>query len=237
MATGEIGGVAGWVVDVIDSIGAVDVGALIALENIFPPIPSEVILPFAGFSAARGSLNAVLAWVAATIGAVVGSYVLYGIGALVGYDRVHRLAGKRWFVLFGPADLARGERFFHRHGSKVVLLGASFRSCAQWCRCPPASPGCRWGASPCSPRSAAACETRCSSTPATASATGGSRCSSTCSPSATRSLPRCSLPARSWSRDRFDTASPDRPGAKPAPASALKAAGPPPRRWHSATCR
>ena len=48
MATGELGGLAGWVVDVIDSIGAVGVGALIALENLFPPIPSEVILPFAG---------------------------------------------------------------------------------------------------------------------------------------------------------------------------------------------
>lgn len=122
MATGELGGVAGWVVDVIDSIGAVGVGALIALENIFPPIPSEVILPFAGFSAARGSLDPFLAWVAATTGAVVGAYVLYGIGALVGYDRVHQLAGKRWFVLFSQRDLARGERFFHDHGGKVVLL-------------------------------------------------------------------------------------------------------------------
>lgn len=122
MATGELGGLAGWVVDVIDSIGAVGVGALVALENISPPIPSEVILPFAGFSAARGSLNPVLAWVAATIGAVIGAYVLYGIGALVGYDRVHQLAGKRWFVLFSQRDLARGERFFHDHGGKVVLL-------------------------------------------------------------------------------------------------------------------
>ena len=123
MAAGELGGLAGWVVDVIDSIGVVGVGVLIALENIFPPIPSEVILPFAGFSAARGSLDPVLAWVAATVGAVVGAYVLYGVGAFVGYDRVHQLAGKRWFVLFSQRDLARGERFFDRHGSKVVLLG------------------------------------------------------------------------------------------------------------------
>jgi len=88
MATGQLGGLAGWVVDVIESIGAVGVGALIALENIFPPIPSEVILPFAGFSAARGSLDPGLAWAAATVGAVVGAYVLYGICAFVGYDRV-----------------------------------------------------------------------------------------------------------------------------------------------------
>jgi membrane protein DedA with SNARE-associated domain len=122
-ANSDLGGVAGWVVDVIDSIGEVGVGALIALENIFPPIPSEVILPFAGFSASRGDLNPVLAWAAATIGALLGAYVLYAVGALVGHDRVHELVDKRWFVLFSQSDLARGERFFDDHGGKVVLLG------------------------------------------------------------------------------------------------------------------
>ncbi len=112
-----------WVVSVIDRIGAVGVGLLMALENLFPPIPSEVVLPFAGFSASRGTLDVVVAWVAATLGALVGAYVLYGVGRLVGYDRLHALAGRRWFVLFSQADLARGERFFHEHGGKVVLLG------------------------------------------------------------------------------------------------------------------
>lgn len=123
MTVDDLGGVAGWVVDIIDGVGAPGVGALIALENIFPPIPSEVILPFAGFTASRGDLNPVLAWVAATVGAVVGAYVLYAVGALIGFDKAHELAGKRWFVLFSQADLARGERFFDAHGSKVVLLG------------------------------------------------------------------------------------------------------------------
>ena len=120
---GDLGGLAGWVVDVIEGIGAPGVGALTALENIFPPIPSEVILPFAGFSASRGDLDPVLAWAAATVGAVVGAYVLYAVGALIGYDKVHELAGRRWFLLFSQADLARGERFFGTHGSKVVVLG------------------------------------------------------------------------------------------------------------------
>ena len=82
-----------------------------------------MILPFAGFTASRGDLDPVLAWAAATVGAVLGAYVLYAVGALIGYDKVHELAGKRWFVLFGQADLARGERLFSKHGSKVVLLG------------------------------------------------------------------------------------------------------------------
>lgn len=123
MAGEELGGLAGWVVDVIEAIGAPGVGALVALETAFPPIPSEVILPFAGFSAARGDVNVVLAWVFATLGALVGAWVLYGIGAVVGYDRLQVLATKRWFPFFGPGDLARGDRFFQRHGARIVLLG------------------------------------------------------------------------------------------------------------------
>lgn len=119
----ELGGLAGWVVDVVDSVGEVGVGALVALETILPPIPSEVILPFAGFSSSRGDLNVVLAWTAATVGALVGAWTLYGVGRLLSYERVHELAGKRWFVLFGQADLERGDKFFDRHGSAIVLIG------------------------------------------------------------------------------------------------------------------
>ncbi|MFP5254775.1 MAG: DedA family protein [Acidimicrobiia bacterium] len=99
------------------------VGALVALETVFPPIPSEVILPFAGFSAAQGDVNLVAAWVAATVGALVGAWLLYGIGAMVGIERIAVLASKRWFPLFSSTDLDRGDRFFRRHGDKVVLLG------------------------------------------------------------------------------------------------------------------
>lgn len=124
MATEEdLSGLAGWVVDVVDSVGEVGVGALIALENVLPPIPSEVILPFAGFSSSRGDLNVVLAWVAATIGALVGAWLLYAVGRILSYERVHELAGKRWFVLFGQSDLERGDTFFDRHGDVIVLVG------------------------------------------------------------------------------------------------------------------
>lgn len=119
----ELGGLAGWVVDVVDSVGEIGVGALIALENVLPPIPSEVILPFAGFSASRGDLNVVLAWVAATIGTLVGAWLLYAVGRILSYERVHELAGKRWFVLFGQSDLERGDTFFDRHGDVIVLVG------------------------------------------------------------------------------------------------------------------
>ena len=110
------------VVDLIDRLGEVGVGLLIFLENLIPPIPSEVVLPFAGFAAERGSINAVLAWVAATIGSMAGAYVLYGIGAVIGEDRVRVLSRKRWFVFFSESDFDRGKRFFDRHGSVVVLF-------------------------------------------------------------------------------------------------------------------
>jgi membrane protein DedA with SNARE-associated domain len=118
-----VSGLGGFVVDVIGDVGVLGVGALVALETVFPPIPSEIILPFAGFSAARGDIDPVGAWVAATLGALLGAFLLYAVGGAVGYERAHQLAGKRWFILFSQADLRRGERFFDRHGSKVVLLG------------------------------------------------------------------------------------------------------------------
>lgn len=119
----ELDGLAGWVVDVVDSVGEVGVGALIFLESVVPPIPSEIVLPFAGFSSSRGDLNIVLAWVAATVGAVAGALLLYGVGALVGYERLVELSEKRWFLLFGEKDLERGERFFERHGGAIVFFG------------------------------------------------------------------------------------------------------------------
>lgn len=119
----ELGGIGGWVTDVIDRVGEPGVGALIALENIVPPIPSEVILPFAGFTAAQGHINAVWAWVAATAGSLLGAYVLYALGAVLSYERLHALAAHRWFLLFSPRDLDRGQRVFEHHGAKMVLFG------------------------------------------------------------------------------------------------------------------
>lgn len=108
---------------IVDRLGEVGVGLLIFLENIVPPVPSEVILPLAGFRARTGALNVWLVWPAATAGSVLGALVLYGVGAWLGYDRLHALAGKRWFILTSQSDLDRGERIFERHGGKMVLLG------------------------------------------------------------------------------------------------------------------
>jgi len=107
----------------IESIGEVGVGLLIALETVLPPIPSEVVLPFAGFAAAQGVINPWLAWLAATLGALAGAYLLYGLGVLLSYERLHDLAGRPWFLLFSQRDLERGHRLFLEHGEVLVLVG------------------------------------------------------------------------------------------------------------------
>jgi membrane protein DedA with SNARE-associated domain len=111
-----------WIFAVIDRLGPVGVGLLIALETLVPPIPSELILPLAGFRSRSGDMHPVLVWACATAGAVGGSLVLYWLGARLGYERLHRLAGRRWFLLTGQRDLERGHRLFQRHGSWFVAL-------------------------------------------------------------------------------------------------------------------
>jgi membrane protein DedA with SNARE-associated domain len=121
--SGHPGEVTDWVFAVIDRLGALGVGLLILLENLIPPIPSEVVLPLAGFRARAGTLDVLWVWPAATAGSVLGALLLYRLGAWLGYDRLHALAGRRWFVLTGRRDLERGRRLFDEHGGKMVLFG------------------------------------------------------------------------------------------------------------------
>lgn len=116
--------VATWVQDVIERLGAVGVALLVILENVFPPIPSEIVLPFAGFVARRGDGSVVVMVFAATVGAVAGALILYGIAALIGPDRLGAFIARfgRWFGV-KPADLARAEQWFDRHALAAVLLG------------------------------------------------------------------------------------------------------------------
>ena len=80
-----------WVTDVINKLGYVGVALLVALENLFPPIPSEVVLPFAGFVASDGDANYFGMVLAATVGSTVGAIVLYGIAAAIGPDRLRAI--------------------------------------------------------------------------------------------------------------------------------------------------
>ena len=109
------------VVSLVGALGAPGVGIAVAAENLFPPIPSEVILHSAGFAAASGSMGLVSAIVWATIGSVVGALALYALGAWFGRARFYSLASKIPFVK--EADIERAEAWFVRRGPLAVLLG------------------------------------------------------------------------------------------------------------------
>lgn len=117
----NLNAVARWAVSLMESLGGPGAGLTIALENLFPPLPSEVILPLAGFAASRGTfgLLEVLLWT--TLGSVVGALVLYGLGAWLGRDRLRRIVAR--VPLMKVADVDRAEAWFDRHGSKAVFFG------------------------------------------------------------------------------------------------------------------
>ena len=113
----------------ISQFGYVAVSALIFLENIFQPIPSELILPLSGFLVTKTSMTLPLVIVAATVGSVVGAYILYGIGRLLSQERLEGLFDTKPMRMLGfhSDDVAKAIDWFDRKGQITVLI----------CRCIP----------------------------------------------------------------------------------------------------
>jgi membrane protein DedA with SNARE-associated domain len=110
--------------DIIDAIGLAGVAFLIALESIFPPIPSEVILLLSGFQVSQGKFNFVAAVLAATFGSVVGAFALYMVGRLLGDERMESLLAKVGKPLgFKRSDIDRADAWFDKYGDWVVFFG------------------------------------------------------------------------------------------------------------------
>lgn len=109
------------VVSLMDVIGAPGAGIAIAAENLFPPLPSEVILPMAGLAASRGSFTLVEALLWTTAGSVVGAFLLYGLGAWLGLHRLRAVAKR--VPLLHLEDVDRTVAWFARHGGKAVFFG------------------------------------------------------------------------------------------------------------------
>jgi membrane protein DedA with SNARE-associated domain len=117
-----------WVTRVVETVGYLGVALLVALESVFPPIPSEIVLPLAGFVAGQGKASLVGMIVAATAGSLVGAWVLYAIAASIGPARLHRFIERhgKWFRVT-MQDVDRAEGWFDRHEAAAVLV----------CRCVP----------------------------------------------------------------------------------------------------
>ena len=116
-----LGGVAQWAVDIMEAIGAPGAGLAIALENLFPPLPSEVILPLAGFAASQGNFSLVEALIWTTLGSVLGAWALYGLGAWLGRNRMRSIVEK--VPLVDIEDVDKVEAWFLKHGYKAVFFG------------------------------------------------------------------------------------------------------------------
>lgn len=118
---GIIGSMTAWLITLMEHIGGFGVALAIALESIFPPIPSEIILPLAGFTAARGSMSLAAAVIWATVGSLLGAWALYGIARWVGLHRIHKAVD----YLPGVArkDVDKADQWFNRYGTWSVLLG------------------------------------------------------------------------------------------------------------------
>lgn len=113
-----------FITDFLEKSGYLGVFALMALENIFPPIPSEMIMPFAGFVAARGDLNVVGVLIAGTAGSVAGALPWYYAAKVYGCERLRKLADRkaRWLTLTSE-DIDKSLDAFRKHGRKAVLFG------------------------------------------------------------------------------------------------------------------
>lgn len=119
--TPPIDGLAGWAVHLMESLGGPGAAVVVGLDNLFPPIPSELVLPLAGFTASRGTFSVPEALFWTTAGSVVGAVVVYLVGALLGRSRTRSLLTS--LPLLRESDLDRSEAWFAKHGPKAVLLG------------------------------------------------------------------------------------------------------------------
>lgn len=112
-----------WITSVIEGFSYAGVAFLMFLENVFPPIPSELIMPLAGFVSTQGKLSFIGIAIAGTAGSVLGALPLYALGRLAKEDRLRGwLENRGHWIGVSPDDLTKAQDWFSRHGGKTVLL-------------------------------------------------------------------------------------------------------------------
>jgi membrane protein DedA with SNARE-associated domain len=114
----------GWITDFVEKSGYPGIALLMFLENVFPPIPSELIMPLAGFSAAQGRLSLIGVILAGTAGSLAGATLWYGVGRWFGAERLKRFADRhgRWLTM-SAAEIDQAQSFFDRHSGKATFFG------------------------------------------------------------------------------------------------------------------
>lgn len=113
-----------WIEEIVRSTGVFGVGLLMLLENLFPPIPSELIMPLAGYRAAQGDAHIALVILSGTLGSLAGGFFWYGLGRWIGEERLKRLADRfgRWLTV-SRNDIDKADDWFDAYGHFAVLFG------------------------------------------------------------------------------------------------------------------
>lgn len=112
-----------WITSLIDRAGYAGIAFIMFLEGVFPPIPSWLVMPLAGFEASSGRFHPALVVLAGTIGSTLGAICWYFVGRLIGVERLKGFAARHghWLTL-NPAQLDRADRWFDRHGAPAVMF-------------------------------------------------------------------------------------------------------------------
>lgn len=109
---------------VISTLGYPGIFLMMLVENLFPPFPSEMVMPFSGFMVADGQLNFMGILFAGTLGSVAGALIIYYLGHMLGRERLRKGVQKYGrFLLLSEEDLDKALDTFHRHGQMAILLG------------------------------------------------------------------------------------------------------------------
>lgn len=113
-----------WIVGWVESGGYLAIALLMLVENVFPPIPSELIMPLAGFAAAKGTLNIAGVVAAGTAGSLAGALFWFWVGYAIGPDRLKSFSRRhgRWLTLH-PSEIDSARAFFNRHQGSALFLG------------------------------------------------------------------------------------------------------------------
>ncbi|MFM7439449.1 MAG: DedA family protein [Snowella sp.] len=112
-----------WIPNVMNQLGYWGIGLLMFLENLFPPIPSELIMPLAGFTVAKEQMDFIPVIIAGVVGTIVGAFPWYYIGKFISEERLEHLADKygKWISVTSK-DIKKANNWFNEHGGKAVFF-------------------------------------------------------------------------------------------------------------------
>jgi len=113
-----------WIINVMQQFGYVGIFALILIENIFPPIPSEIILAFGGFMTTQTEMKIIGVIGVATVGSLVGAILLYWLGTILNFERIEKFIVKYGrFIGLKLKDVEKALKFYKKYENKAVFLG------------------------------------------------------------------------------------------------------------------